>query len=111
VNRDIAGKDFGIELLLNCRSRINNEFIFLIEVVPMSELFTSLGIDRLPRTEQLQLAHEILEGISENPTTLPPISAALHQELLRRAEAIKADPTNVFSWDEVEAEILAGFRK
>jgi putative addiction module component (TIGR02574 family) len=77
----------------------------------MSELFSSLGIDRLPVTEQLQLAREILDGVDTPPTTLPPLTSNQQQELLRRLALLEADPKNASPWEEVEARILDGLSK
>ena len=72
----------------------------------MSKLMTSLGVDRLPAAEQLQLAHEILDSLEAEPE-LPPISEAQRRELERRVALLDANPEAVSRWDDVEARIRA----
>ncbi len=72
----------------------------------MSKLMTALGVDRLPATEQLQLAHEILDNLAAEPE-LPPLSEAQRRELERRLVLLDANPATVSAWEDVQGRILA----
>lgn len=69
----------------------------------------SLGIDRLPREEQLALVQEIWDTIAAEPGSL--LSEAQRRELERRAAQDDAVPDEVVGWEEVKAQILARLKK
>jgi putative addiction module component (TIGR02574 family) len=76
----------------------------------MSPVLKQLGIDRLTVEERVALAQEILDSIvaERGPT---PLSEAKRQELQRRLAEQKANPGDGISWEQIEAEALARFRK
>jgi len=76
----------------------------------MSSLLASLGVDRLSVAERLQLVDEIWDSIAPSLEQLP-LTQAQRDELDRRVAALNANPTNVVSWEEVEARALERFRK
>ena len=53
----------------------------------------------LPPEERLELADSLVES------TLPPLTDEQKAVLDRRWEAYKANPNDVFSWEEVKAEL------
>lgn len=70
----------------------------------------SLGIDRLPREQRLDLVKEIWDTIAGEQ--LPPIlSQAQRQELMRRMADDDAAPDDVILWDQVKAQTLARLRQ
>jgi putative addiction module component (TIGR02574 family) len=70
----------------------------------MSSLMKSLGIDRLSVAERLELLDEIWASIlttSEEVT----LSDAHKEDLSRRLEAYRDDPTAGSPWEEVKARL------
>ena len=53
----------------------------------------------LPPEERLELADSLVES------TLPPLTDEQKAVLDRRWEAYKANPNDVFNWEEVKAEL------
>ena len=70
----------------------------------MSPTMASLGLDKLTIEERIALVGELRESIEpeRNPAPLTPAQAA---ELDRRIAEDDASPNDVFTWEEVEAEI------
>jgi putative addiction module component (TIGR02574 family) len=76
----------------------------------MSPTLKALGIDRLSAPERIALAQEILDSVyADQPP--PPLSEAKRQELKRRLDDHEANPGDVVSWDQIEAEALARFQR
>lgn len=70
----------------------------------------SLGIDRLPREEQLALVQEIWDTIAADQQP-PMLSEGQRQELARRVAEDDAAPDDVISWEQVKAQTLARLEK
>ena len=70
----------------------------------MSPTIASLGLDKLTVAERIALAGELYESVEaeQSPAPLTPAQAA---ELDRRLAEDEANPDEVFTWEEVEAEI------
>jgi putative addiction module component (TIGR02574 family) len=68
----------------------------------MDSLMVSLGIDRLPETERLQLAEEILESLGDD-RELPPLSTVQCEELDRRLARMESGDYKTTPWEEVYA--------
>jgi putative addiction module component (TIGR02574 family) len=64
------------------------------------------GIDKLSPEDRLLLADDILESVAEEApgSTLTPEKRA---ELRRRVAELDANPTDVVSWEAVQASIRA----
>ena len=71
----------------------------------MSPTLEELGIDKLTTDERLMLAQDILESVMEERpgSSLTP---AKRDELRRRVAELDANPTDVVSWEDVQASIL-----
>jgi putative addiction module component (TIGR02574 family) len=66
----------------------------------------SLGIDRLPREQQLALVQELWDTIAAEPDgTL--LSEEQRQELRRRIAEDDASPDDGIPWEQVKAQALA----
>jgi putative addiction module component (TIGR02574 family) len=76
----------------------------------MSTLMATLGIDQLSFNERFQLVEEILDSLDADREP-PPLTEAQRQELDRRLAALKANPSGVSTWEDVEARILARLRR
>jgi putative addiction module component (TIGR02574 family) len=69
-----------------------------------------LGIDRWTIEERFALAHEILDGITEEAERAP-LTEEQRRELERRLADSQARPDAVTPWEEVKARALARSRK
>jgi putative addiction module component (TIGR02574 family) len=69
-----------------------------------------LGIDRMSLDDRLALAHEILDGITEEAERTP-LTEGQRRELDRRLADSQARPDAVTPWEEVKAKALARARK
>ena len=69
----------------------------------MAVTVQSLGIDKLPIGEQLDLAHAIWDHVAQTPHPSF-LSDAQRQELRRRVAEHDADPDNTISWEQIKAE-------
>lgn len=72
----------------------------------MAPTLEELGIDKLSTDERLMLAQDILESVMEERpgSSLTP---AKREELRRRVAELDANPTDVVSWEDVQASIQA----
>lgn len=61
-------------------------------------------ISQLSVAERIQLAEDLWDSISEQQEELP-LSEAQQQELDRRLESYKQNPTNGSSWTEVKKRL------
>lgn len=76
----------------------------------MSPTLKALGIDRLNAAQRISLAQEILDSVvAEQPSG--PLSEAKRQELARRLADHEANPGDVISWAQIEADALERFRQ
>ncbi len=64
-------------------------------------------IFQLPFEEKFQLAQELWDDIADHHADEIPIPPWQIDELERRRAAYLQDPTNVFTWEEVEEDILS----
>ena len=70
----------------------------------MSVTVASLGLDKLSVEERIALANELWESVEAE--RLPsPLTPAQAEELDRRIAEVDANPNDVFTWDEVKAEV------
>jgi putative addiction module component (TIGR02574 family) len=76
----------------------------------MSNLLTSLGIDRLSLDERLVLVQEIWDSIAAEESP-PVLTAAQREELTRRMADDSAHPEDVVDWETVKREALARLNK
>jgi putative addiction module component (TIGR02574 family) len=76
-----------------------------LEETTVPSLLTTLGIDRLPTTDRLQLVDEILDNLPDSEE--PPLTDAQRQELDRRVADLDAGKSPLSPWAEVEARVLA----
>ena len=72
----------------------------------MAPTLEELGIDKMSTDERLMLAQDILESVMEERpgSSLTP---AKREELRRRVAELDANPTDVVSWEDVQASIQA----
>jgi putative addiction module component (TIGR02574 family) len=70
----------------------------------------SLGIDRLPREQRIDLVQEIWDTIAAEQLA-PLLSEAQRQELVRRVAEDDAAPDDVIPWEQVKAQTLARLQK
>ena len=63
-----------------------------------------LGIDRLTPQERVMLAQEILETVDLEPAPSA-LTPAKREELRRRVADHLANPHDVVSWEEIQADI------
>jgi putative addiction module component (TIGR02574 family) len=76
----------------------------------MTEILQQLGINRMTIADRIALAQENLDSVAaEQPP--PPLSEAKRRELDRRLADHATYPTDVVSWEEVEAAALARFAR
>jgi putative addiction module component (TIGR02574 family) len=76
----------------------------------MSPTLEELGIDRMSIEQRIALAQEILDSVvAEQPVSS--LSEAKRLELKHRLADHGANPDDVISWKEVEAEAAARFGK
>lgn len=68
----------------------------------------SLGIDKLPADQRVELAHTILESVDAE-TARYELTDAQKQEVDRRLAAHEANPGAAIPWEQVEAELMARF--
>ena len=71
---------------------------------PMSPTVASLGLDKFTIEERIALVGELRESIEPERTSAP-LTPAQAAELDRRIAEDDASPNDVFTWEEVEAEI------
>lgn len=76
----------------------------------MSSLFSTLGIDRPPTEERLQLVCEIVASLEEH-ADLPSVSEAQLSELYRRLDALDAHPDAVSTWEDVKHRLQQKLRR
>ena len=72
----------------------------------MPSTIESLGIDRLPVAERIELVQRIWDSIAVDPDRLP-LTESQRQELERRADDDDANPDDAVPWEQVKAEALA----
>jgi putative addiction module component (TIGR02574 family) len=70
----------------------------------MAPTMKDLGIDRLSVADRLVLVMEIWDSIAANPESLPLIEDR-KRSLDRRLADLDANPTNVVTWEEIQARI------
>jgi len=76
----------------------------------MPPTLEELGIDQMSVRERIALAQEILDSVlAEMPRG--PLSEAKKQELERRLADETANPGDVITWEQVQAEAQDSFRK
>jgi len=75
----------------------------------MSVTLSSLGLDRLPRAERLEIVQALWDSIAADSGP-PLLTDAQRIELERRADEDDADPDNVVAWEDVQARIQARLR-
>ena len=68
----------------------------------MTNTMQSLGLEKLSQTDRLQLIRELWDSIVQEGKPLP-MSDALREELIRRADDADAHPEEGKSWEEVKA--------
>ena len=71
----------------------------------MASLMTSLGLDRLTHEQQITLVGELVEALNEPAEST--LSEAQRRELNRRLVLLDSGKTNLHSWADVEARVLA----
>ena len=71
-------------------------------VLPMNALLAP--ILQLSRQEKLQLVEELWDSIAQEESEQP-LAQWKVDELIRREEAYKKDPSTALSWEEVRASI------
>ena len=76
----------------------------------MAVTVKSLGIDRLPRDEQLALVQEIWDTIAAEQSS-PLLSETQRQELERRVAEDDAAPDDLIPWEQVKAQALARLQR
>lgn len=76
----------------------------------MESLISTLGIDRLPEADRIQLVDEILESLGEDREP-PPITEAQARELDRRLARLESGESKTSPADEVIARISAKLRR
>lgn len=74
----------------------------------VSDLLEQVSL--LDTDAQLDLVEAIWNGISSR-NAAPPLSAAQEAELDRRLDEHLSNPDDVFSWDQVKAELLAKIKQ
>ena len=72
----------------------------------MTTTVESLGIDRLPVADRIDLDQAIWETIAPEMERSP-LSEEMQQEVDRRLAAHRANPAAAAPWEEVEAAALA----
>jgi putative addiction module component (TIGR02574 family) len=76
----------------------------------MSASFDELGIDRLSIDERIALAQEILDSVVA-ARRLIALSDKKRQELDRRLENQKLDPSALVPWETIDAETETRLKK
>jgi putative addiction module component (TIGR02574 family) len=76
----------------------------------MTAILQQLGIDRMTVADRIAMAQEILDSVAAKQPA-PPLSEAKRRELDRRVADHAANPTDIVSWEEVEAAALARFAR
>ena len=76
----------------------------------MSEIATSLGIDRLSVADRLRLVQEIWDSIATE-VAHSGLSEPEQRELDRRWAGHEANPEAAIPWEQVKAEALARLRR
>jgi putative addiction module component (TIGR02574 family) len=71
----------------------------------MASLMKTLGIDRLSVDERLALMHEIWDSIAAEPGRIY-LTDAQQRELEHRLAEHQANPGDVVSWEQIQAEAL-----
>jgi len=71
----------------------------------MANLLNTLGFDRLPRSDRLELVQDLWGSIAaEGP---PALTEAQRRELERRVAEDDANPDDVIPWEQVKARTAA----
>jgi putative addiction module component (TIGR02574 family) len=76
----------------------------------MSPTLEELGVNRLSIQQRIALAQEILDSVAAEQA-ISPLSEAKRTELQRRLANHAANPDDVVTWEQVEADALARFGK
>jgi putative addiction module component (TIGR02574 family) len=77
---------------------------------PTTPTLESLGIDKLPADQRVELAHAILESVDAELARFEQ-SDAFKREIDRRLAAHAADPSKAVPWEVVKARALARWAK
>ncbi|MYA60997.1 MAG: addiction module protein [Dehalococcoidia bacterium] len=72
----------------------------------MTQLLDKLNIRDLSIEERIQLVGEIWDSIAEEEGEFG-LTDAQRDEIDRRLESYKANPDQVFSWEEIKARLQA----
>lgn len=75
----------------------------------MDSLMSTLGIDKLPEADRIQLVDEILESLGDD-RELPPISPALADELDRRVARLESGQSKTTAWEEVMRRVAEKYK-
>jgi putative addiction module component (TIGR02574 family) len=67
-------------------------------------MMKTLGLDQLSTAERLALVEELWDSIADSPEAVT-LSGAHQQDLQRRLEAHKDNPTHGSPWEEVKARL------
>ncbi len=70
----------------------------------MSSSMKSFGLDALSMTERLILVEELWDSIAATPDAVP-LTDAQKQDLDRRFEAYRDNPTAGATWEEVQSRL------
>ena len=81
-----------------------NEIYLLIDFYNHIKSLLKFDISELSIAERIQLAEDLWDSILEQQEELP-LSPAQQQELDRRLENYKKNPTNGSSWEEVKKRL------
>ena len=65
---------------------------------------------QLTPAERIQLAEDLWDSISEDSSSLPPLTEAERVELKRRLEEHRRDPSTGVPWEEVRARLSSRFK-
>jgi putative addiction module component (TIGR02574 family) len=76
----------------------------------MSTMMQSLGIDRLPVDDRLDLIEEIWDSVASEIDKLP-LTPDQEVEIARRLDEHEADPDDVIPWETIKAEAEARFEQ
>ena len=76
----------------------------------MSTTMKSLGIDRLPVNDRLDLIEEIWDSITAEVDAFP-LTPAQEAEIGRRLDEHDADPDDVIPWETIKSEAEARFAR
>ena len=76
----------------------------------MTNAFESLGIDRLSFEERMALVDQIWDSLAAE-VEQKPLTESQKQEVNRRLAEHESNPSSAIPWEEVEARILARWKK